>query len=988
VLAASGAGTSIGEAPTMVDVRAVGLERLREVVDAFDAKLEVLADGSLLTILIGASAATDMAQQAALCALALRPLLHVPMALATGRAEISGRLAVGDVVERAAALASLGDGNGVQLDDATAGLLDARFEVVGAAGALELRSEREVVAQKRTLLGKATPCVGREREIATLLSLFETCVADDAARIAVVTGPAGIGKSRVRQELIERLNEREEAVEVWMSRGDSVRVGSPFAMVAPPIRRSAGIREGEPIEVRRKKLTARVARGVAEAIRARVTAFAGELIGTPFPDELTRELASARRDPIVMGDQMRIAWQDFVDAETHAHPVVLILEDLQWGDLPSVNLIDLAMRNLAQRPWLVVAFARPDVSEIFPNLWKDREPLELPLGGLTRKAGEKLVRAVLADTVSDVDVARIVERGAGNAFYLEELVRAHADGRGGDVPETVLAMVEMRLGSLEPALRRVLRAASVFGQTFWSEGASALLGDSALTNNQLQTLAEHEIIAHVGDASSAGRARALMGSEWSFRHANLRDAAYGMLTGVDRALGHKLAAEWLEGAGDQDAVALAEHWEKAGENTHAIEWYRRAAGHALEGNDFAAAIQRAERATACGAAGETLGELWLTRIEANIWQGDFRAVAHACESALGLLPKGCERWFTVLSFQGVNAGRLGDIDGFANAAKQLLELCPRPSNDPEISCAARFAVRALLAGPAPLATKMVASLSGARPQSPTARAWLLQMRAVEMWSAGEALQYARLYDEGAIAFEEAGDVRKACMMRVNAIDALKELGDHVGAEASLRQVLVDAERMGLRNVASVAKNTLGIVLARAGRVDEALAVERDCLADVSLQGDRRMIGMTHLYLARIHSVARDFANAEQAAREALATLTDQSPVVPYAQAALAEAELQLGRPNDALNSASRARAALENRDTVEGAALVHLVYGEALHATDAGDAARNVIRTAREALIARAAKITDARQRENFLENIPEHARTLQRAREWVDSKS
>src|SRR5207244_1957039 len=97
----------------------------------------------------------------------------------------------------------------------------------------------------------------------------------------------------------------------------------------------------------------------------------------------------------------------------------------------------------------------------------ERSAEQIHLGALKKKGSEKLVRAVLGPAAPDALVARIWERSAGNAFYLEELIRAVAEGRGDDLPPTVLAMVQARLEGLEPEARRVLRAASVFGQVFW-----------------------------------------------------------------------------------------------------------------------------------------------------------------------------------------------------------------------------------------------------------------------------------------------------------------------------------------------------------------------------------------------------------------------------------------------------------------------------------------------------------------------------------------
>src|SRR5262249_27194737 len=160
---------------------------------------------------------------------------------------------------------------------------------------------------------------------------------------------------------------------------------------------------------------------------------------------------------MVMADQTRRAWEDFVAAECSAHPVLLLLEDLHWGDGATVSYVDSALRNLGERPWMVLALARPEVHELFPRLWAERGVQELRLDGLSRKASERLVREVLGEGVAATEVARVVERAAGNAFFLEELIRAVAHGKGDSVPETVLGIVEQRLTALDPEARRVLR---------------------------------------------------------------------------------------------------------------------------------------------------------------------------------------------------------------------------------------------------------------------------------------------------------------------------------------------------------------------------------------------------------------------------------------------------------------------------------------------------------------------------------------------------
>src|SRR5207245_8479178 len=125
------------------------------------------------------------------------------------------------------------------------------------------------------------------------------------------------------------------------------------------------------------------------------------------------------------------------------------------------------------------ALARPEVHTQFPGLWAERGVQEMRLADLTRRASERLVREALGEQAPVETVARIVERAEGNPFYLEEIVRAVAAGSAAALPDTVLGMVQARLDALGSEPKRLLRAASVFGETFWRGGTLALLGAAA-----------------------------------------------------------------------------------------------------------------------------------------------------------------------------------------------------------------------------------------------------------------------------------------------------------------------------------------------------------------------------------------------------------------------------------------------------------------------------------------------------------------------------
>jgi hypothetical protein len=552
--------------------RSVTLLSMRQMTEASGGRLELLVDGSVLVTLVGTGIATDLAARAARCALALQELADSrPIALATGYGEVTGNLPIGDAIDRAArrlAWRGASPGGGaepslcpVAIDELTAGLLDGSFEVELGEHGPELYGERELERGVRTLLGKPTSCVGRDRELATLRALFNECIEEPVARVAMVTAGPGVGKTRLAYELIQQIQTWGDSppVEVWTGRGDSLRAGASFSLLGQVIRRTAGIREGEAIEVRQAKLMARVARHVAPSDQKRVAEFLGEIAGTPFAEEASAPRSPAQRDAQLSSEQMRRAWEDFLEAECAAHPVLILLDDLQWGDLPTVRFIGAALGDRKSLPWMVLALARPEIHELFPRLWVERDAQQIRLDQLTRRASERLIKEVLGPAVPPETVERLVAMADGNAFYLEELIRAVVEGKGAALPETVVAMVEAKLEGLEAEARRVLRAASIFGEVFWQGGVEALLGGArrgAQVGEWLSLLVEREVLVQRPESRFSGEV------ELAFRHALLREGAYAMLTEEDRVLGHKLAAEFLEAQGARDPRMLAKHHER------------------------------------------------------------------------------------------------------------------------------------------------------------------------------------------------------------------------------------------------------------------------------------------------------------------------------------------------------------------------------------------------------------------------------------------
>jgi len=926
---------------------------------AFGARVESMVGGHLAAILEGDGVATDLAARAARCALAMHECMKTaPMVLATGRGDPTSRVPIGDAIERAVEMIEQDRSSGVarlRIDEATAGLLDARFEV---RDGLELVAVRERAETPRKLLGRPTPIVGRDRELGLLEGLFEECLAEPVARVAVVRAAPGFGKTRLGQELVRRVARRSRSLGVLSSRGDPMRSGQPFGMIAPMLKQESGILDDEPIATRRQKLRARVGRHVSAADVRRVTHFLGELLGIELEGDFA-ELRAARRDPKLMSNQVRRAFEDFLAAECAARPLMLVLEDLHWSDRASIDLIDAVLRRLANAPLFVLALARPEIDQRFPAPFAGHDPQIIQLGALTRSASERLARAVLGP---EADVTAIVARAEGNAFYLEELIRAAAEGHGEGLPETLLTMVHARLLALDGEARRALRAASVFGESFWLGGVQALMGGS---DDRLAYLVERELV------TPRAESRFQREPEYAFRHALVREAAYSMLTDEDRTLGHRLAAEWLERMGEGDGSVLADHYDRAGDRARAFAWHRKAAHAAMAASDFETVIARAEKAIACGATAETLGELRLLQARAHRWRGEWPQGLQRATEASALLAAGSAQWCKAIGSMAQAAAVLRDDPRMLEAARAF-EHAAFAEDARATYCVelARIAMMLSASGRFDHAARVeesvrehAGSLLETVPEVRARHEEMLSLGAIRRDEIEAALHHVTRAEQ---AYTEAGDLNGACYQRI----VLGETWSRVGKLDEAARVLEDAraaaKMLGLRPLVAESERSLGAVMLALGRADESVELLEDACAMSRADGDPDIEASSLVYLAQI---ALSRGNVEEAhANVSRAVDLADELMRPWALATKARVEVASGRTEEALLCAREAFATFLKFGHLDlGRVDVQRALGEALEASGASAEANEVFAAERDDLLARAGRIVDDELRAAFL---------------------
>lgn len=966
------------EPPPEADLRAA-----RDLTRRFGAEPVPMRGGGLLVVLSGRGAATDRATQAASCALLLSKLRpDLCLVIATGRAETAGAFPVGAAIERAAKMLSetADPALGIAIDELSVGLLEPGFDVrrlpEAPSDRLFLAGQHVDLDATRLLMGKPTPFVGREKEIGLLDLTLDQCIADSVTRAVVATAPPGQGKSRLRHEFVARVKER-AGVKIVTARADPVGAGSALALVRQLVLGAMGIPEGASPDEQRYRLRAHVNSVCKGANSARVGDFLSELISVPSSRRPSAELRAARGDARVMATWLRRSFREWLEAESAAAPVLVVLEDLHWGDLPSVEYLGEALRAPAMKSLMVLALARPDVSESFPALWDGAEKIELRLGRLTPRAAEALVREALGGELEPAVVQSIVARADGNAFYLEELIRRVAHGDTQTMPETVLALVQTRLERLDQDARSIARAASVFGEVFWDGGVSAVLGAARSgldVSAAMSRLVKAEVFAALHDSRFPGE------GEYRFRHDLLREAAYAMLTDSDRTTGHLLAGKWLERAGEKDALALADHFDRGSERRHAAPWLRQAAEAALGGGNVVSAVALARRGVGCTEEGPERARLRLVEATALGTLGEWPGCVVASHEAMSGLPVGTAAWFGgagLLLFAGMS---LGDSAVSAAALQAILsaEEPPEPSGQYGFAV---YCVSVALGsmGQDDLAESLVVRAEAAEKHAhdldPRFVLYLRVARGHQRSARGELGAALQSLGEARRLAESTGDVFGRAATLVHSLQLFIEIGQGERVEATRRELseLWRSTSFGLYMGWSTYMSAWAELNAR--RPAEAIAAFRSLL-----DRDAFMAPTARAWMAHALVDLGDLDAAEQEATDSLGGAAMLPGARSVANAALARVSLLRQRAADALGFIERAPDAgwPSNRSTR------HLARAEVLHALGRTEDAGAAIAEARARILRIAASLDDSEMRSTYTGNIAVNARTLALAAAWL----
>lgn len=423
-----------------------------------------------------------------------------------------------------------------------------------------------------------TPFIGRSQELGLLLDRWDQ-VLEGEGQTVLVSGEAGVGKSRLIHALRERLAEHPHR---WLEcRCSPFAQRSAFRPVIDLVGQGIALDGDDGPHAKLRRIEAGFARVGPDALR--VVPLIADLLGVPLGDGypplgLSAELQRERTLDALVAWLLRMA---------EVQPLLLFVEDLHWCDPSSLECLGRLMEQLATSRLLMVLTARPEFRAPWahPRSWTP-----IALSRLRRRQARELVVAVEAAlALPEEAVAKIVERGDGVALYLEELTRAALDSGHAGAPFTIPATLQdslmARLDRLSSA-KEVAQLGAVIGREFpyrLLEGISEL--DGSALREGLERLVNANVVLRRGSPPEA---------IYTFRHALIHETAYESLLRRRRREVHARVAEVLAERfperAESEPEELGRHHAEAGHCSEAARCYERAGERATLRSAYAEAV--------------------------------------------------------------------------------------------------------------------------------------------------------------------------------------------------------------------------------------------------------------------------------------------------------------------------------------------------------------------------------------------------------------
>jgi class 3 adenylate cyclase/tetratricopeptide (TPR) repeat protein len=797
----------------------------------------------------------------------------------------------------------------------------------GKAEPVEAVAVGEVTGARERKAPKKLPLVDRQRELPVLDAALAPVRMGFGSFIELV-GDAGIGKSRILEELCDRA----EGLTLVSAACEQYEATTPYHPFRKLLRGLLDVAvDGDP-EANAVALSDRLERIDQELVPW--TPLVADVIDAPVrptqeADDLQPAFRRARLHGVI----------ETVLGELLEPPTLLVFEDVHWMDEASSDLLRHLGSRVAGKPWLVCATRRPAGGGFVAAEGNPPVPaMSLRLDPLPEDDAHELARAAAAEELPADELAAITERAGGNPLFVQELVAATrvSERRLEALPESVEGVVTSRIDNLAPADRALLRWASVLGASFSSELVARVLegdSDAALDSESWDRLAEFV----ERDPYSAGT--------FHFRHALIRDAAYEGLSFRRRRELHARVAEVVgETAADATEVAetLSLHFWLAERHEETWRFSRLAAERARAKFANADAAELYRRALEAAPSVESLapaevGHTWEALADVLELGGDYGGARLAYRQARARLRSDPD----ALASLCLKEGRLRENEGHYTEALRWYERGLRRADELEGAPQVLHRLRLSL-GYAAARFRQGAfdeCVEWVEPVIEEARA------------AGALPELAHAYYLVHLAYTSLGSPKRH-EVRDLALPIYEELGDLLGQANALNNLGIDAyyegrweealgyyyrsrvarERIGDVVGAATIANNIAEILSDQGRIDEAEAELRDVRAICEAAGSLLMTAVADGNLGRAAARAGRPDEARELLTAAASALReiDAGSFVVEIEARLAEAALFAGDAELALATAAETEAITGTSAPPAVQVLLHRVRGQAL----------------------------------------------------------
>jgi len=848
--------------------------------------------------------------------------------------------------------------------------------------------ERRLRGLRHGADGVTTVMVGRDDELRRLQRVAQTVFAPGGGLgAATVIGDAGLGKSRLHAEAQAALAAHSDRATTWRAASHPQARHQPYGLLRDLLFWHLGVRDSASQAEAQQALASALQPVFGEAA-AEHTALLGQLIGLDY--SASPFVAGILRD----GQQLRSrglnAWVRYVRHETATHPLMLVLDDLQWADDASLDALDHLVANAAEQQLLLLCAGRPELLERRPQ-WGAAWPAHelITLAPLATSSGEALAQALLTRFAAPQPALQglLSTQAAGNPYYMEALLQMlvdtnvvqatgehwqlRAEGlQGLKVPPTLVGVLQATLDALDADERRSLQQASVVGAQFWDEALAAIDPEAA---EQLPGLTQRELALPQAQSAFEGA------REYSFRHHLLHQVTYGTVLRSDKRAAHGQAARWLQGRsqGRENELAgqIAEHFERAGDIEQAIAYWLRAAEEASRRQADTAALSHADRALALDDGTDMSRQVRLHRVRGDVFLRAGDSAAHGAE--VDILESLAERTDD-------------DVLRLALANDRVWRLFLESRYEEAVALADQRLAKAEARAPREAGRVHNVTLVCLARLGRHDEAWAHAQRGLEQAHAcgdmntvgaihtnlgvglteanrvGEALAN---YEQALDAYQAAGSRGGVANVRHNLGQVALTLGDNVKARDLLQQSMQECREIGSRRLEGLACANLATVLAELDEAERGYGLALEGLRLARLSGDRRAEAWAHHGAQSSAGALGRYTDAlahARAACEGFRSQNDRSAA--WINAAAAASHLQaLGRSDEARAEADALLAEVESNggwgDAFEPAYLVYCAL-EPLADPRAGA----LLATATAALAAQADAQSALVPRETFLQ--------------------